>query len=54
MEEECDKIVFNVTLTSNFHYNIVSNISCRFLCKIKMQYLQIFLLVFYFMNIPKK
>ena len=28
------------------HYNIVSNISCRFLCKIKIQYLQISLLVF--------
>jgi hypothetical protein len=27
-------------------YNIVSNISCRFLCKIKMQYLPLFLLFF--------
>ena len=27
-------------------YNIVSNISCKFLCKIKMQYLPIFLLFF--------
>ena len=30
----------------SFLYKIVSNISCRFLCKIKMQYLTIFLRVF--------
>ena len=32
-------------------YNIVATISCRFLCKIKMQYLPIFLLVFLYKHI---
>ena len=37
-------------LCNMFIYNIVSNISCRFLCKVKMQYFPIFLLVFLYMG----
>ena len=37
--------VYEMCATKPYH-NIVSNISCRFLCKIKMQYFPTFLLVF--------
>ena len=55
----CAVIIYDKTSSSNYNvtapieqvqdksiHHIVSNISCRFLCKIKMQYLPIFLLVF--------
>jgi hypothetical protein len=42
----CNSAVASMMLSRFFNYNIVSNISCRFLCKIKMQYLSIFLLIF--------
>jgi hypothetical protein len=44
--ENSDNMLVSLLLLYNRYYNIVSNISCRFLCKIKMQYLPISLLVF--------
>ena len=38
--------IFTINRSILYIYNIVSNISCRFLCKIEMQYLPIFLLDF--------
>jgi hypothetical protein len=45
---DADQFIFLFNNKNMCYYNIVSNISCRFLCKIKMQYFPIFLLVFFY------